>query len=68
MIKVGHIKATQAVHLAHVLDDRSSSAPRVEAVVSVSGHRVYDLPIRAHVYGPPEKAAATIAALRGWVE
>lgn len=31
--------------------------------VSVSGTRVYTLPIRANVFGPPERAAATIAAL-----
>jgi len=31
--------------------------------VSVGGTRVFTLPIRANVFGPPERAAATIAAL-----
>lgn len=31
--------------------------------VSVSGTRVFNLPIRANVFGPPERASATIAHL-----
>eukprot|EP00903_Cladosiphon_okamuranus_P011919 g11195.t1 len=61
--QVGHIKATQACILASLLDDRTPGAPRVEASVSVGGTRVYNLPIRANVFGPPERAPATIAAL-----
>jgi len=33
-------------------------------LVTVDGHRVCDLPIRAYVYDPPEKAAATISAFK----
>ncbi|CAN0248801.1 unnamed protein product, partial [Ectocarpus sp. 12 AP-2014] len=61
--QVGHIKATQACILSPILDDRTHGAPRVEASVSVGGTRVYDLPIRANVFGPPERASATITAL-----
>ncbi|CAM9404773.1 unnamed protein product [Pylaiella littoralis] len=61
--QVGHIKATQACVLASILDDRSSGAPRVEASVSVGGTGVSSLPIRANVFGPPERASSTIAHL-----
>lgn len=62
--QVGHIKATQASCLARVLD-RGSNAPRMEAVVSSGGTRIRSLPVRVHVYGPPEKANATVPALKG---